>query len=31
VKFNPTLDKKKEYLGLWDIMASRVMNVIKED
>lgn len=31
VKFNPPLDKKKEYPGLWDIMASRVMNVIKED
>ena len=30
VKFNPPLDKK-EYPGLWDIMASRVMNVIKED
>ena len=31
VKFNPPLDKKIEYPGLWDIMASRVMNVIKED
>ena len=31
VKFNPPLDTKKEYPGLWDIMASRVMNVIKED
>ena len=31
VKFNPPLDKKKEYPGVWDIMASRVMNVIKED
>ena len=31
VKFNPPLDNKKEYPGLWDIMASRVMNVIKED
>ena len=31
VKFNPPLDKKKEYPALWDIMASRVMNVIKED
>ena len=31
VKFNPPLDKKKGYPGLWDIMASRVMNVIKED
>ena len=31
VKFNPPLDKKKEYPRLRDIMASRVMNVIKED
>ena len=31
VKFNPPLDKKKEYSELWDIMASRVMNVIKAD
>lgn len=31
VKFNPPLDKKKEYPDLWDIMASRVMNVIKAD
>lgn len=31
VKFNPPFDKKKEYPELWDIMASRVMNVIKAD
>lgn len=31
VKFNPPLDMKKEYPELWDIMASRVMNVIKAD
>lgn len=31
VKFNPPLDREKEYPKLWDIMASRVMNVIKAD
>lgn len=29
VKFNPPLDKKKEYPELWDAMSSRVMNIIK--
>ena len=27
VKFNPPLDKKKEYPGLWDIMALSLIHI----
>lgn len=31
VRFNPPYEKQKTYPELWDVMAGRVMNVIKTD